>query len=1516
MTDHKIETTITGGQIQGVAGAGTVVIENFTIYNRAVEELAAAPSTEPIPPCPYPGLAYFGPGDADLFFGRDAAIARLAEAVSLQSLTALVGASGSGKSSVVLAGLAPRLHRAGEAWRFTHFRIGTELERNPFLALARALVPLYVASDSDTERLKNTKLLATSLQTGELTLRDVCADCRSRNKGKRILLIADQFEEAFTLVEDEAVRHRFIDVLLAGFPDPKPGGSPDICLILTLRADFYGRALRHRPLADALQGHVENLGPMTREELQAAILRPAENVKVSFEPGLVETVLDEVESKPGSLPLLQFALREMWGRQEKGTITRKCYDDIGGVEGALAQRAETIFATLTEDGKNPQMEKDFRRLFTRLVTLGEGQEDTRRVVERRELGDEVWSLAQRLAGEDNRLVVTNAPVFSRETAEVAHEALIRHWPKLVEWINRDRAFQSWLRQIKSNIELWSADPTDEGPLLRGGMLAQGRDWLNRRRDDLSPAEQGYIEASLALRQRAEAEKEAARKERERQLQELAETSKQLAAEQTAKSKLAEMSRRKIQRWLAATVILAIAAVLLGVVVELGRESAVEQQRIALSQQLAAQSKSLIAGEAKTTQESVLLGIESLRLYHNADSELALRNSLRLLPRLLNHYQLPVTERGAGVLIALSADDAFLATGSPNGDVAVWNLRAGTPVFRVRHDKGITALTFDPKGQYLATGGRDGHAKLWRMPSGDPVQTVEQLAKRGLMIYSGRSARAYAGRVAAVTALAFSSDGQHLAIAGEDGRLRLLDVQSGRSHVVLSQESPIDHIEFSVDGRFIAAKDANQLMVWEVTGGTDDDRIMMATRASDFAFDRQGRHLVTVDQLSPPVEWDITTGRKKTRPWLTANRKIGFSSDGQSVWATSGDPSINAGTILAVSPDGIYLIADGKGARLWDASTHDEIARLSYWEGIGVEPAILRGAFANQSPMVVTVAIDGSVGLWSFEPGGDLVASVRGDTIRFAQDDSLMLTAEGGRKNAVSTWKIPAVTMTSSAMFQAGAKNITITDDAKALITISADKVSITISTMDINGGNVLTTKLDLGTMTASNLGDSVRSVTPVGSVTVSPNGRYLVVNFDKRRFLWELDAGRNRLLKDLGDHSYDAIFSPDSTELVIAATPEGQADGTVEVIQLTGNASTKWSYPRRIFFHPCVSHDGKYLAISEAVDAESVVILRLDDGTEIRRFNKFGGQIRALAFSPDDQYLAAGLADNTASIRSVDTDKEIAHVGRPAKDKAFVESVLFSPKQSYFATRSNDRIVRLWNWRPEALIEEACSRLRRNLTYREWGEFFRDSEYDVTCKKDLPPHPSVILAAADKAKSGDVNHAIQIVERAIELGAPFDQNPREWAQKFQAKGLAESAVTMALRGAIESAQTAISRAQELDPEVPITSTDWNAICWEGAIRNKPSEVMTACDRAVELDPDDGGIRDSRGLARALTGDYGGAIDDFQAFIDWGSKNNRRSPRSLLQRKRWIEELGQKRNPITSREMIIDQDLERAFNLSK
>jgi hypothetical protein len=436
--DASINVKVSGGVV-GVAGAQVVQIREQTFvsnYYGSEPQTQPAKTAGPLPKSPYPGLSYFGPLDADRFFGREEAIQALLLGVVKRSFTALVGASGSGKSSVVLAGLAPRLETQGD-WCSTYFRIGTEPDKNPFAALARALSPL-LGNDDIVDRMTRAQKLANSLASGDISLVYVIGQCPAENPGKRILLIADQFEEVFTLVPDDVLRERFINALIEAFPDPAQGVAPDVCLILTLRADFYNAALRYRPLADRLQDHIENLGLMTRDELREAIVKPAEAVGVGFQPGLVDTILDDVEKRPGSLPLLQFALREMWGRLKTPLMTRAEYDAIGGVEGALSKRAQAIFDEATAHGADVSAVALFRRLFTRLVTPGEGAEDTRRIVGREELGPEAWKLAQKLADEDNRLIVTAAPVPGQETAEVVHEALIRNWPTLVEWIKADR----------------------------------------------------------------------------------------------------------------------------------------------------------------------------------------------------------------------------------------------------------------------------------------------------------------------------------------------------------------------------------------------------------------------------------------------------------------------------------------------------------------------------------------------------------------------------------------------------------------------------------------------------------------------------------------------------------------------------------------------------------------------------------------------------------------------------------------------------------------------------------------------------------------------------------------------------------------------------------------------------------------------------------------------------------------------------------------------------------------------
>jgi hypothetical protein len=225
-----------------------------------------------------------------------------------------------------------------------------------------------------------------------------------------------------------------VDELLRTVEAARNSRDGSAVILLTLRADFMGQALAHRPFADALQEASLLMGPMTRQELHVAIEQPAEMQGAAFEAGLVERILDDVGEKPGVLPLLEFTLTQLWEQQTDGWLAHADYEAMGCVEGALAAYADQVYADL--DAGQQELA---RRALVQLVQPGEGTEDTRRIATKEELGDESWSLIQRLA--DKRLVVTGRDAQGRETAEVVHEALIQKWGRFQEWMQSDRAFR-------------------------------------------------------------------------------------------------------------------------------------------------------------------------------------------------------------------------------------------------------------------------------------------------------------------------------------------------------------------------------------------------------------------------------------------------------------------------------------------------------------------------------------------------------------------------------------------------------------------------------------------------------------------------------------------------------------------------------------------------------------------------------------------------------------------------------------------------------------------------------------------------------------------------------------------------------------------------------------------------------------------------------------------------------------------------------------------------------------------
>ncbi|MGH3865783.1 MAG: trypsin-like peptidase domain-containing protein [Pseudonocardiaceae bacterium] len=436
-----------------------------------------------VPPCPYRGLHAFRERDVSVFHGRQDLTDRLATEVRRRPLVAVVGPSGSGKSSVVFAGLLPRLSR-NEGWLGISMRPAHA--SSPLVALAAAFLPFLEPDQAETERLTALGQLTTVLRGGHLP--DVLDRVLTRAGKTDALLVVDQFEELFA--REGVGASEFIGVLLPALQAPV-----GLTVVLTLRADFLGQALQDPVLAAALEGAVTTIGQMGREQLRAVIEGPLPK-GVRYEAGLVERILGDVGEAPGSLPLLEFALTLLWERQDRGTLTHLAYEQLGGVSGALASYAERVYV----DQLLPADQEEARRLLIQLVRPSEVGEPVRRIARRPELGEPRWQLGQRLAA--TRLLVTDRDPTGVESVELVHEALIGGWSRLYDWFDEDRAFRTWQEQVRGSLAQWETARRNEGALLRGAPLAEAERWLAERPDDLGAPERQFIQASRALRTRS------------------------------------------------------------------------------------------------------------------------------------------------------------------------------------------------------------------------------------------------------------------------------------------------------------------------------------------------------------------------------------------------------------------------------------------------------------------------------------------------------------------------------------------------------------------------------------------------------------------------------------------------------------------------------------------------------------------------------------------------------------------------------------------------------------------------------------------------------------------------------------------------------------------------------------------------------------------------------------------------------------------------------------------------------
>ncbi|MEM1394608.1 MAG: pentapeptide repeat-containing protein [Cyanobacteria bacterium P01_C01_bin.38] len=418
--------------------------------------------------CPYKGLRYFDcvEEDAKYFYGRTALTDKLIDKLRTGNFLAVLGASGSGKSSVVRAGLLYKLKigqriSGSENWSIKIFKPG----EYPLQSLAELFLDTNLSSIERASQLAQAEELIAKGASGLRQLVTV--------NNQRLVLVVDQFEEVFTLCKSNEERSKFFDCLLGALQQC----GDKLCLVLTMRSDFFGKCTEqeYSGLAQQIQNNLVTITPMARDELKQAIEEPAKQVELNIEPELIEEMLVDVENAPGSLPLLQDTLTELWKKRSNNCLQVKTYSQLGGVMGTLRQRANKVYESFNEEEQAV-----CKQVFLALTQLGEGTEDTRRRVFKQDLVNKYYSeelidsVIQQLA--DEKLIVTSEIVAKGDESErvvvvdVAHEALIRYWGLLRGWIDENRDKLRQKRKIEAAAEEWQEKNKLKGYLLQGRQL--------------------------------------------------------------------------------------------------------------------------------------------------------------------------------------------------------------------------------------------------------------------------------------------------------------------------------------------------------------------------------------------------------------------------------------------------------------------------------------------------------------------------------------------------------------------------------------------------------------------------------------------------------------------------------------------------------------------------------------------------------------------------------------------------------------------------------------------------------------------------------------------------------------------------------------------------------------------------------------------------------------------------------------------------------------------------------------
>jgi len=1199
-------------------------------------------------PSPYRGLRVFEEQDSAFFFGRETATIEVLERMSrpLEGTGLLVvsGVSGAGKSSLLRAGVLPRIRGGGLALAPGAASWPCVLltpTRAPLDELALRVALLAGADAAAVRRGLDADpgwFALTARQAALARPHESAGDLegpsaqRDQPRQRRLLLVVDQFEELFTQCADEGQRQAFITALhAAASTSHGPDQAPAALVVLGVRADFEAQCADYPQLADAVQDRYLVMA-MTERQLRMAITEPVKNAGSQVDDDLVEVLLADVRtrqpgaSSAGRLPLLSHALDQAWRSRTGETLTLADYERSGGIEGAVAGSAQRAYERLT-----PGQQVAARQVFIRLTaTSPEGVDSADRVT-RAELTDgkgaaearDVEAVLEAFAAE--RLLTLAA-----DTVEISHEALLTAWPLLRDtWLAETHADRIARTRLHNTAAEWARHARDPSYLYGGSLLQAASDIAARigadpaRHPPLSQSERDFLHASDRAHRR--------------------------------------IVRRR-QAMVAFLLVLVVGLASATVLAVRASQQAAHQRDVAVSGQLISESENL-GGTDPTV--SALLSVEAWRINPSSAARYAmLAAAARPGIAILAGYNNTVTS------VTFSPDGKMLASGSGDETIRFWNLgthqQIGNPLTSTpswQH-----SVAFSPDGKTLASSSSDKTIRLW------DAATHRQI---------GRPLASHSGEALSV---AFSPDGKMLASGSTEavavasrsaaGMVRLWDVATHRQigGPLTGHSGPVNSVAFSPGGKTLASGSADgTVRLWDVATHRQIGTPLTGHRGTvnSVAFSPGGKTLASGSADDTIRLWDVATHRQIGTP-LTGHRgpvnSVAFSPGGKTLASGSGDDTI----------------------RLWDVATHRQIgAPLTGHRG-----TVDSVAFSPDGKMLASGSNDRTVRLWSLATGRQISRPLSGrpgvvDSVAFSPDGNNL--ASGSTDGTVRLWDLATHHQIGRPLTgRSGPVNsVAFSPGGKALATGSADG---TVRLWD------LATRQQIGGPLTGHSG-------PVLSVAFSPGGKTLASgSADDTIRLWDL-ATHRPIGRPLAGHSGPVLvvaFSPGGKTLA-----SGSDDGTIQLwdlathrqigIPLTGHFSTVLS----VAFSP----DGRTLASGSADGTIRLwdVATHRQIGASLTGHS---GPVNSVTFSPGGKTLASGSADGTIRLWDLATRRQIGTplTGHSAP----VNSVTFSPDGKTLASGSTDHTIRTWNVTYLAGIvpyRYLCASAERSLTRAEWARY-------------------------------------------------------------------------------------------------------------------------------------------------------------------------------------------------------------------